>query len=104
MNPIASPSRREVLGATAAVALGALAVGGRAFAEEKAKRPYKKAIMFGMLEMKGASLTEKFKALKAAGFDGVELNAPGQHTADEVHEACKQSGIEIEGVVDAFHW
>ena len=59
--------------------------------------------MFDELKMDG-SLADKFKALKAAGFDGVELNAPGQFKPDEVAEACKQSGLVIEGVVDAFHW
>ena len=59
--------------------------------------------MFEMLSTKG-TLLERFKILKDAGLDGVELNAPGQYKADEVREACKQTGLEIEGVVDAFHW
>jgi hexulose-6-phosphate isomerase len=104
------PSRRDVLGAAAAVtgaALVADAVLAAADAPPAAspKRPWKKAIMFGMLKMdEGTTLAEKFKALKDAGIDGVELDAPGQFDAAEVREACKRTGIEVEGVVDAFHW
>lgn len=110
------PSRRDVLGAAAAAAgIGAAAAltapssiaadaPAAAPASPKPKRPWKKAIMIGMLKMDGATLTEKFKALKEAGIDGIELNAPGQLKSDEVREACQRSGIQIEGVVDAFHW
>jgi hexulose-6-phosphate isomerase len=102
------PTRRDFLAATTAaatVALAATASNVRAAdAPDRPKRPWKKAIMIGMLDMKGASLLDKFKVLKEAGIDGVELNAPGQHNLDEVREACKQTGLLIEGVVDAFHW
>jgi L-ribulose-5-phosphate 3-epimerase len=114
--PTNTPSRREFLGSATAAGAAAAALmtasqlraadanaDATAKAPEKPKRALKKAIMFGMLQMEG-SLVDKFTALKQCGFDGVELNAPGQHKAEEVNEACKQSGLEIEGVVDAFHW
>src|ERR1700738_4472262 len=94
--PTSGPSRREFLGTTAAAAAALTASQLRADeggAPEKTRRPMKKANMFGMLQMEG-SLAEKFSALKGCGFDGVELNAPGQHKADEVREACKASGLE----------
>jgi L-ribulose-5-phosphate 3-epimerase len=85
--------------------LGALAASQVAAdpAAPPSRRPWKKAIMFAMLDAPG-SLQEKFKLLKDSGIDGVELNAPGQFKAEEVREACKVTGLEIEGVVDAFHW
>ena len=104
MNPIESPSRREVLGATAAALFAASSVhAADAPVAAAPKRAFKKAIMFDMLQMDGM-LIDKFKSLKACGFDGVELNAPDQFKAAEVREACKESGMEIEGVVDRFHW
>lgn len=102
MNPVEKPSRREILG-TAAALIAASTVRAADAVPDSAGRPFKKAIMFDMLKMDG-SLVEKFKSLKECGFDGVELNAPGQFNADEVREACNASGIEIEGVVDRFHW
>jgi hexulose-6-phosphate isomerase len=88
-----------MIGAT----LGALAASQVSADQPPPRRPWKKAIMFAMLDAPG-SLQEKFNLLKDAGIDGVELNAPGQFKAEEVREACKATGLEIEGVVDAFHW
>jgi hexulose-6-phosphate isomerase len=110
--PAATPSRRDFLTTTSAAALAATTATSTALAADfaaagaadRAMRPWKKAIMIGMLDMKGASLLDKFKVLKDAGIDGVELNAPNQHKLEEVREACKQTGLLIEGVVDAFHW
>jgi hexulose-6-phosphate isomerase len=103
------PSRRDFLAAStiaaaASVALAAASNARGADVPDRPKRPYKKAIMIGMLDMKRSSLLDKFKVLKESGIDGVELNAPNQHKLDEVREACKQTGLLIEGVVDAFHW
>jgi L-ribulose-5-phosphate 3-epimerase len=100
MNP-PIPTRRQILGSTltALAASQVLADGANA----APRRPWKKAIMFGMLDAPG-TLKDKFQLLKDAGIDGVELNAPGQFKADEVLEACKATGLQIEGVVDAFHW
>jgi L-ribulose-5-phosphate 3-epimerase len=84
----------------AAVAATALAAGT---ASEARKRPWKKAVMFGMIQG-GATILEKFKILKEAGFDGVELNAPKQHNMAETLAAMKETGIQCEGVVDAVHW
>jgi hexulose-6-phosphate isomerase len=47
---------------------------------------------------------EKFKMLKEAGFDGVEMNSPSNIKNEEVVEACKATGIGIAAVVDSAHW
>jgi len=102
-----TPTRRDFLttSAAAAATLGALATTHAADppATAPAKRPLKKGLMFSMYQG-GGSLTDKFKALKEAGFDGVELDAPGRFKPDDVRAACAASGLEVEGVVDAFHW
>jgi hexulose-6-phosphate isomerase len=59
--------------------------------------------MFGMVEGSG-TLLEKFATVKAAGFEGVELDSPSNLHADEVLEAMKKTGLEVSGVVDSVHW
>ena len=108
MPTIDRPSRRDVLATTAGLAASLALSANLNAAEEPAaphpRRPYKKAIMFDMLKMGEATLIERFTTLKACGFDGVELNAPGQLKPEDVRDACQRSGLQIEGVVDAFHW
>ncbi len=98
-------TRRGFIAGAAAVGAGAMLVANAPAAEPPARnrRPWKKAIMFGMLKDNG-SLEDRFRLLKDCGFDGAELDAPGQFKADEVNEACKRTGFQVEGVVDAFHW
>lgn len=55
-----------------------------------------------MIKVKG-SLTDKFKAAKAAGFDGVEMNAPGMDVA-ETKAAIAESGLPVDGTVNGTHW
>ena len=45
----------------------------------------------------GKSLTDKFKAAKAAGFGAIELNAPGIN-AEEVKKAISESGLPVDGI------
>ncbi|HEV8377875.1 MAG TPA: sugar phosphate isomerase/epimerase family protein, partial [Tepidisphaeraceae bacterium] len=104
-------SRREFLGQSA-LAIGALAAtaatSSRAAdsppaAERAAPRPrrnWKKAFYGGVA---GKTSLEKFKILKDAGFDGVEINSPGPNK-DEVISALKETGLLCEGVVDSVHW
>jgi len=61
-----------------------------------------KTLKIGMIGVKG-SLTEKFKAAKEAGFQGVELNAPGINI-EETKAAIKDSGLVVDGSVNAGHW
>ena len=99
-------TRRDFLrtaGATIAVA----AAGQQLFAADEkpstpqAKRPIKKAIMWGTIGVKG-SIAEKMKAVKAAGFDGVEMMS--HMDADEVLRARDASGLEIPSVCGEKHW
>src|SRR5437762_13416652 len=65
------------------------------------KRNIKKAIMGGTIGLKG-SLVEKYTALKAAGFEGVE---PMSHMPQaEVLEALEKSGLQAASVCCSTHW
>lgn len=66
-----------------------------------AKRTFKKAIMWGTVGMKG-SLLEKMKAVKAAGFDGVEMTSHLDQA--EVLKAREATGLEITSVCGERHW
>ena len=57
----------------------------------------RKCLKIGMIGVKG-SLEYKFRVAKAAGFDGVEFNAPGVNVA-ELKAASKASGLMIDGSV-----
>jgi L-ribulose-5-phosphate 3-epimerase len=96
-------SRREFLTLTsAALAAGALhpAATNAADAASK-KRPIKKAIMYATISYKG-SVMEKFKAVKAAGFEGVE---PMSHmNQDEVLKALEATGLKAASTCCETHW
>ncbi len=61
-----------------------------------------KTLKIGMIS-EGANLPEKFAIAKEAGFEGVELNAPG-YDISEAKEAVASSGIPVDGTVCADHW
>ncbi len=63
----------------------------------------RKAVKIGMVGVKG-TLLEKFEAVKAIGYDGIELDSPNSLSLDEVIEARDKSGLPIHGVVDSVHW
>jgi hexulose-6-phosphate isomerase len=69
------------------------------------KRPkIKKAVNLGMCGVKG-SMTDKFKAIRDAGFEGIELNLPDDGiTTDAIMEAKQASGLEIAGIICTPHW
>ena len=94
-------NRRDFLKATG-VSVAAAALGTAAAADESAKkRKLKKAIMYNTISFKG-SVLEKFKAVKAAGFEGVE---PMSHmNQDEVLDALKETGLKAASVCCATHW
>ncbi|MFN8706933.1 MAG: sugar phosphate isomerase/epimerase family protein [Planctomyces sp.] len=62
----------------------------------------KKTLKIGMVRVEG-TLTQKFAAARAAGFDGIELNAPG-FDVQEVLTAIRESGLPVDGTVIADHW
>lgn len=71
-------------------------------AEDGLKGRLWKTLKIGMVQVKG-SLTEKFIATKAAGFDGIEMNAPGMNV-DETRQAIAESGLPVDGTVNSSHW
>jgi hexulose-6-phosphate isomerase len=92
-------NRRDFLklgGGTVAAALSVTVAGA-----EPKKRKLRKAIMYGTLTFKG-SVLEQFKAVKAAGFEGVE---PMSHmNRDEVLKAFEESGLKAASVCCNTHW
>jgi L-ribulose-5-phosphate 3-epimerase len=92
-------NRRQFIQRTAATVTLAAAVPS-AFAEGK-KREIKKAIMYATVGVPG-SVMEKFKAIKAAGFAGVE---PMSHMdQDEVLKARDEAGLITPSVCCSTHW
>jgi len=57
--------------------------------------------MYSTIGVKG-SVLEKFKTMKAAGFEGVE--PLGAMNRDEVIAALKETGLEAASVCDHIHW
>jgi L-ribulose-5-phosphate 3-epimerase len=99
--------RREFLiHSTGALALAALAPGAFAAEEKKpeaaaSKRTIKKGIMWGTVGVKG-SVVEKMKAVKEAGFEGVEMMS--HMDQDEVLRGRDATGLEIPSVCGRDHW
>ena len=67
-----------------------------------APRKLLKTLKIGMVRVEG-DLTTKFKAAKAAGFDGIELNSPGINV-EETRAAIEASGLPVDGSVCSTHW
>src|SRR2546423_11065433 len=92
-------NRRAFLKTSGSV-LGAAALGAAVGAADK-KRSLKKAIMYSTIGVKG-SVLEKFQAVKAAGFEGVE---PMSHmNQEEVKAALASTGLKPASVCCATHW
>ncbi len=61
-----------------------------------------KTLKIGMVQVPG-SLTDKFMAVRDAGFDGIEMDAPGMNV-DETKLAIAESGLLVDGTVNSTHW
>jgi len=96
-------TRREFLQNTGIVLAGAtLGAPFAAAAEAKPKeRRLHKAIMYATIGYKG-SVLEKFRAMKAAGFEGVE--AMSHKNQDEVVKAYEETGLKCASVCCDTHW
>ena len=97
-----SANRRDFLkrgsGLLAAAALG---TAGVAVGAPPKKRALRKAIMYATIGYKGP-VREQFRAVKAAGFEGVE---PMSHMKqDEVLKALDESGLKAASVCCNTHW
>ncbi|MDO8539060.1 MAG: sugar phosphate isomerase/epimerase family protein [Opitutaceae bacterium] len=65
------------------------------------KRNLRKAIMYSTIGVKGTPL-ERFRAMKAAGFEGVE--PMGAMDRNDVVAALKETGLKAASVCDHIHW
>ena len=94
-------SRRHFLQRIGTALAGTALVTPLFAAEAKTKRQLKKAIMYDTIGYKGTVL-EKFLALKAAGFEGVELSS--HMNQDEVMRALDETGLKAASVCGSKHW
>src|SRR4051812_16817043 len=90
---------RRALLKNSAIAAAAAAV--LPVAHAAPKRNFRKAIMYNTIGVKGTVL-EKFQAMKAAGFEGVE--PMGGMNRDEVLAALNATGLQAASVCDHIHW
>jgi hexulose-6-phosphate isomerase len=92
----------KTLSATAAAATVADAFSTQpAEPSSEKRRAIHKAIMFGTVGVKGSTL-DKFHAVKAAGFEGVEPNS--HMNQDEVLRAAEATGLHMPSVCCSTHW
>lgn len=97
-------NRRDFLRTTGATLILTAATPGVFGAEDTPlppKRAFKKAIMWGTIGLKGSAL-DKMKAVKAAGFDGVEMTSHLDQA--EVLRARDETGLAVTSVCDDRHW
>jgi L-ribulose-5-phosphate 3-epimerase len=105
---IPHPSRRSFLKSAGLLGAGALLPYQTSAAHHATKvsnplagRLYK-TLKINMIKMEG-SLSGKFKAAKAAGFMGVEMNSPGMDI-EETRKAISESELPVDGTVGITHW
>jgi len=91
------------------LAAGALSLpltGNRTFAGNKTFHPaannFKKSIMWGSVGIRDASVLDKCKAIKEAGYQGIEPNS--HMNRKEVLDATKATGLAITDVCCNTHW
>lgn len=94
--------RRDFLHTTAAVTATAV-TGSYLFSAEQKKPKLKKAVKYGMIQLKGTH-QERLELAKKCGFLGVEIDSPGTTKLDELVKASKDTGVAIHGVIDSVHW
>jgi L-ribulose-5-phosphate 3-epimerase len=82
-------------------AAGLAAEPGQPQSSAPTRRSIKKGIMWGTVRIKG-SVLDKMKAVKAAGFDGAEMNS--HMDQEEVLRAREDVGLHIPSVCGIHHW
>lgn len=95
--------RRDFLRTTAAVTAVAV-TGSYPFAADAKKPKLKKAVKYGMVQLKGGTHLARLELAKRCGFAGVEIDSPGTQDLDALVKASKETGVAIHGVVDSVHW
>jgi len=63
----------------------------------------KKALKYSMIGIPG-SPKEKLSAVSKLGFEGVEIDRPGNDDLSQLAAASKATGVVIHGVIDSVHW
>lgn len=94
-------NRRDFLFKTGGAAFALSAFSPGVLAGEAKGLGLKKGIMWGTVGVKGTVL-EKMQAVKAAGFDGAEMNS--HMNQDEVLRARDATGLVIPSVCGVHHW
>ena len=104
-------SRRSFLKKTTGSLFAASAFGGGMLKAkkvmsqtEKFRGTLKKSLYWGMLP-ESLSTEEKFKVIKRAGYEGVEvptIEDPAQ--VDEFKQAASETGIKIHSIMNSKHW
>ncbi|MDP6444662.1 MAG: sugar phosphate isomerase/epimerase family protein [Pirellulaceae bacterium] len=84
-------------------AAGAGSVAGLAAPALAAAPPWRKAVKLGMVHIEG-DLAAQFRAVKDAGFDGIEMRSPGGPRPDRLQQAVKETGLTVHGVGNSRHW
>lgn len=95
--------RRDFLLTTAALSTGALTGVVPGFAQEK-KPKLRKAVKYGMIQLKDGTHRDRLALAKKCGFAGVEIDSPGTKDLDDLVTASKETGVAIHGVIDSVHW
>ncbi|MDX1927400.1 MAG: sugar phosphate isomerase/epimerase family protein [Pirellulaceae bacterium] len=98
-------SRRSFMASTAALALASTATSRLQAAEiSHTTKPRRllKTLKVGMVKVPG-DLTAKFAAVKAAGYEGIELDSPGIDV-EETKKAIAATGLVVDGSVCSTHW
>jgi L-ribulose-5-phosphate 3-epimerase len=104
---VITPNRRHFLQSTAAILAAHPYLSlAQDKPTEKADESFEgriyKTLKFGMVKVAG-SLNDKFKAVQEAGFDGIEMDAPGMNV-DETRAAIAATGLPVDGTVCSSHW
>ena len=94
--------RRQFLGTSAAVALGACSMS--LSAADVPKRPKLKiAVKYSMIGIDGDERA-KLELVKKLGFQGVEIDSPSGINLPALKAACAATGIVMHGTIDSIHW
>jgi len=63
----------------------------------------RKTLKIGMIRVPGGTLEQRFAVAKAAGFEGVEMDFPGDDVA-ATRAAIAATGLVVDGSVQRGHW
>lgn len=96
-------NRRDFLFTGAAALTGSLL---HSAAGQSTPLALRKAVNLGMIKpATAASVVDRFKMARDAGFQGIELNLPDDQLSIEIlQKARSESGLEIAGIICTPHW